>query len=97
MPSVPLNPVSVPLKPTAQRQQLRDASQAFEAIMLRQWLAAARAGSMAEKTPLTGGGLAQFQSMRDERFAEIAAKNGSLGFADAIENQLARFLPPAER
>ncbi|HBC15376.1 MAG TPA: flagellar biosynthesis protein FlgJ, partial [Erythrobacter sp.] len=34
-----------------------------------------------------------FREMRDARFAEVTAESGQLGFAAAIETQLARFLP----
>lgn len=77
----------------AERLELREAAEGFEAIMVRRMLAAARAASLAEDTPLTGGGLKQFEQMRDEHFAEIAAKTGALGFARSIEEQLAQFLP----
>lgn len=75
-----------------QRAELREAAQAFEAILLRQMLASSRA------TDFGGNDLFEdsddtFTQMRDERFADIAAQSGQLGFADAIERQLARFLP----
>lgn len=79
-----------PLSP--ERRELREAAQAFEAIMLRQWLKTARAGSLAEKVALTGGGLGQFEAMRDEHFAGLASKSGTLGFAQSIEAQLAHHL-----
>lgn len=75
-----------------QRAELREAAQAFEAILLRQMLSSARA------TDFGGNDLFEesddtFTQMRDESFADIASKSGQLGFADAIERQLARFLP----
>jgi flagellar protein FlgJ len=90
-----------PLAPTAaaapalspERAALREAAEGFEAIMLRRMLAAARAASLAEDTPLTGAGLRQFQAMRDEHLAEIAAETGAFGFARSIEAQLAQHLP----
>lgn len=75
-----------------ERLKLREAAQGFEAIMVRKMLEAARASSFAEETPLTGGGLKQFQQMRDEHFAEIASQSGTLGFARSIEEQLAQFI-----
>ena len=80
-----------PLSP--ERAALREAAEGFEAIMLRKLLASARASSFAEETPLTGGGMQQFQAMRDEHFAEIAANSGAFGFARSIEAQLAQHLP----
>ncbi len=77
---------------SAQRRELREAAQGFEAIMVRKMLQAARASSFAQETPLTGGGMEQFQTMRDEHFAEIASRSGALGFARSIEQQLAQFI-----
>lgn len=61
--------------------------------MLRQMLASARASSFAEETPLTGGAMKQYLTMRDEHFADIAAKSGAFGFARSIEASLAQHLP----
>jgi len=85
-PPVPL------LAPSPELAELRKAAEGFEAIMLRKLLASARAASFAEETPLTGGGMQQFQTMRDEHFAEIAASSGAFGFARSIEAQLAQHL-----
>ncbi|WP_299196391.1 rod-binding protein [uncultured Erythrobacter sp.] len=76
-----------------ERLELREAAQGFEAIMIRRMLESARAASFSEDTPLTGGGLKQFEKMRDENFAEIASQSGAFGFARSIEEQLAQFLP----
>jgi flagellar protein FlgJ len=78
---------------SSERLALREAAEGFEAIMLRKLLASARASSFAEETPLTGGGMQQFQTMRDEHFADIAARSGAFGFARSIEAQLAQHLP----
>ena len=75
-----------------ERRELREAAQGFEAIMVRRMLEAARASSFAEDTPLTGGGLKQFEQMRDEHFAELASETGAFGFARSIEEQLAQFV-----
>lgn len=82
-----------------ERAALRQAAEGFEAIMLRRMLATARAAGFAEETPLTGGGLRQFEAMRDEHLAEIAAQSGAFGFARSIEASLAQHLPanPAEQ
>jgi len=77
---------------TPERRELREAAQGFEAIMVRRMLAAARAASFAEDTPLTGGGMQQFTAMRDEHLAEIVAGSGALGFARSIEESLAQHL-----
>lgn len=82
---------------TPELAELRKAAEGFEAIMLRRMLATARASSFAEGTPLTGGGMQQFQAMRDEHFADIAAKTGAFGFARSIEAQLAQHLAGYQR
>lgn len=76
-----------------ERAELRKAAEGFEAIMVRKLLASARAASLAEETPLTGGGMQQFQAMRDEHFADRAAASGAFGFARSIEASLAQYLP----
>ncbi len=71
------------------RAALRKAAQGFEAMFLRQMLSTARS------TDLGGDDLFgkkqddTFTQMRDERFAEIAAKAGTLGLATRLEAQLA--------
>lgn len=76
-----------------ERAALRKAAEGFEAIMVRKMLASARAASFSEETPLTGGGLKQFEAMRDEHCADIAAASGAFGFARSIEASLAQYLP----
>ncbi|WP_066533130.1 hypothetical protein [Erythrobacter sp. CCH5-A1] len=78
---------------TPEQVELRKAAEGFEAIMVRKMLETARAASFSEETPLTGGGLKQFEAMRDEHFADIAAKAGAFGFARSIEASLAQYLP----
>lgn len=77
---------------TKEQRELREAAQGFEAIMIRRMLETARAANFAEDSPLTGGGLKQFEKMRDEHFAEIASQSGAFGFARSIEDQLAQFV-----
>lgn len=74
-----------------QSTQLREAAQQFEAILLRQLLASARTTNFGGSGAL-GKTDDTFREMRDARFAEIAAQSGQLGFAEAIERQLARSL-----
>ncbi len=78
--------------PDRETLRLREAAQGFEAIMIRKMLESGRASSFAEDTPLTGGGMKQFTQMRDEHFADIAAKTGAFGFARSIEDQLSQHL-----
>jgi len=77
------------------RSELREAAQQFEAILLRQMLSSARATDFGGENIFEGSD-DTFTQMRDERFADIASQSGQLGFADAIERQLARFLPHDE-
>ncbi len=79
-----------------ERLELRKAAEGFEAIMIRRMLENARASSFAEDAPLTGGGLREFEKMRDEHVAEIAAQTGSFGFARSIEEQLAQYVDGSE-
>lgn len=92
-PLTPSRPAAAAPALTPERAALREAAEGFEAIMVRKMLASARAASFAEETPLTGGGMQQFQTMRDEHFADIAAASGTLGFARSIEASLAQYLP----
>ncbi|MCM0000753.1 MAG: flagellar biosynthesis protein FlgJ [Erythrobacter sp.] len=91
----PLSPARASAAPalTPEQAELRKAAEGFEAIMVRKMLETARAASLSEETPLTGGGLKQFEAMRDEHFADIAAKAGAFGFARSIEASLAQYLP----
>lgn len=79
-----------------ERLELRQAARAFEAIFVRQLLAAARAGSIADQTPFTGPGLEQFTAMRDEHMAELASQSGAFGLAEQIERQLASLVGQRE-
>lgn len=89
-------------KPLAEREaapirnELRDAAQQFEAILLRQMLASARSTDFGGNDLFGGQGEETFREMRDSQFADLTAKSGQLGFAEAIENQLSRFLPQGE-
>jgi flagellar protein FlgJ len=80
---------------TDTREKLADASIKFEAIFARQMLASAR------KAKIDDGGLFSsqandtFNQMMDERFADILAKSGALGFGKSIETQLASQVAPA--
>jgi flagellar protein FlgJ len=78
--------------PQTDRQQLHEAAQQFEAILLRQFLAAAR------KADFGGGFLSNeamgtFRQMQDDHFADVASHTGAFGMAAMIEAQLAAHLP----
>ncbi|MBH0112135.1 rod-binding protein [Novosphingobium sp. YJ-S2-02] len=105
----PLSPASVPaalaLAPgsgmtspqATEGMQLHAAAQQFEAIFVRQMLAAARQTSFAPEGPFSGQAIETFRQMRDEQFADVAARSGAFGLASAIEAQLARFVPASEQ
>lgn len=77
---------------TSEREKLSAAARQFEAIFLRQMLAAARKTDFGGDL-LSGEGLNTFRQMQDEQFASIAAETGTLGLAAMIEAQLSRHLP----
>jgi len=87
-----INPSLSPETVSPERQNLREAAQGFEAIMVRKMLETARESVWAEDAPLTGNGMKQYKTMRDEHFADLAAQSGTLGFARSIEEQLAQFV-----
>jgi flagellar protein FlgJ len=82
-------PGSPPPAAQDERARLKEVSEQFEAIMIRRLLEQARSSRLVDGTPLTGGGLGEFEAMRDEHFADLAASNGGFGFARALEAQLA--------
>ena len=87
-----INPSLAPNEISPERLELREAAQGFEAIMVRKMLETARESVWAEDAPLTGNGMKQYKTMRDEHFADLAAQSGALGFARSIEEQLAQFV-----
>lgn len=86
-----LTPISAaPAAPAPQdREQLAKAAKDFEAIFVRQMLAAARKADFGGKDLFGGPGLDTFRQMQDERFAEIAAERGTFGIAKLLEGRLA--------
>lgn len=70
------------------REKLSGAARQFEAIFLRQMLAAARKTSFGGEL-LGGQGLDTFRTMLDEHFADLAAQSGAFGLGALIERQLA--------
>lgn len=82
---------------SAERRGLRDAAQGFEAMFVRQILAASRQDTFGGDKDLFGAnpvsaGDDTFTQMRDDRFAEIASQSGAFGLARQLEAQLARSL-----
>ncbi len=89
-----MNPVLAPISdPTPQaadpREKLAAAAKQFEAIFVRQMLAAARKSDLGGDL-LGGEALKTFRQMQDDRFADVAAERGAFGLAKMIEAQLAR-------
>ena len=71
--------------------RLTETAQQFEAVFLRQMLAAARKSDFGGEDLFGGQGMDTFREMQDAQFADIAAKIGAIGMADMIEAHLARF------
>lgn len=97
-----MSPLSSPMLPNGSltashgtdRAQLATAAKQFEAIFLRQMLAAARKADFGGGA-IGGQGLDTFRTMQDEHFADLAASSGAFGFGAMIERQLAaQFGPP---
>lgn len=85
LPAPPPVPPSTSIGP--ERAALRTAARQFEAIFVRQMLAAARATKLADGLG-DSAATEQFRGLQDEHFAQIAADRGMLGLGDAIERQL---------
>lgn len=77
------------------RERLAVAAKQFEAIFIRQVLAAARQAGLGESL-LGGKGIETFRQMQDENFADLAAERGAFGIAAAIERQLSAQLGPED-
>lgn len=93
LPSVSTTPSGAPGSGT-DREQLKAAAKQFEAIFVRQMLAAARKTQFGGEDALfSGQGLDTFRQMQDEKFAEIASDTGAFGLGKMIEAHLARMLP----
>ena len=89
-----LSTTKMALKPGAtEREQLSATAKQFEAIFLRQMLAAARKADFGGDDLFGGQAMGTFRQMQDEHFADVASQTGVLGFAAKIEAQIARFLP----
>ena len=80
--------------PTAtDREKLSSVAKQFEALFMRQMLAAARKTDFGGDDLFGSQALDTFNQMQDEHFADVTAQTGTLGFATIIEAQMARFLP----
>jgi flagellar protein FlgJ len=72
-------------KPTP--DQITQAAQKFESMLVRQMLAESRKTNFGN-TLLTNEGTKTFREMQDSRFADTVAQKGTLGFAKMIAEQL---------
>ena len=100
-----MSPLSAPMLATGSlsashgtdRAQLAAAAKQFEAIFVRQMLAAARKTHFGDDASGLGGGqgLDTFRTMQDEHFADIASDTGAFGLAKMIEKQLQAQLTPS--
>ena len=97
-----MSPLSAPILPSrslvqshgSDRTKLAAAAKQFEAIFVRQMLAAARQSAFGGDDMLGGKGLETFRTMQDEHFADLAADTGAFGLATMIERQLSAQLSP---
>jgi flagellar protein FlgJ len=78
-----------PATPNAERDRLRQAAQAFEAVFLRQLIGSMRQAKLAED-PFGGASTEQFQEMADARLADSMSQQGSFGIAQMLLAQLER-------
>ena len=97
----PITPTSITstklgLAAKTDREKLSATAKQFEAIFVRQMLAAARKADLGGGDLTGGGALDTFREMQDNQFADIASQTGALGFAAKIEAQVARFLPSSQ-
>lgn len=77
------------------REKLSAVAKQFEAVFMRQMLAAARKTDFGGEDLFGSQALDTFNQMQDEHFADVTAQSGVLGLASIIEAQMARFLPTA--
>ena len=88
-PPLTLPATSLSLAPAqADAKQLSTAARQFEAIFVRQMLAASRKASFGDALMGSSAG-ENFREMLDARFADVASERGALGLAKQIEAQLA--------
>lgn len=90
------SPAAIAAKPRDDREELKAAAKQFEAIFVRQMLAAARSTSFDKDGLFDSQAMGTFRQMQDDKVAQTVADTGALGMATMIEAQLARFLPAAQ-
>lgn len=78
------------------REKLSATAKQFEAMFLRQMLAAARKTDFGGDDLFGSQAMDTFRQMQDEHFADVTAQSGTLGLAAILEAQMQRFLPATE-
>ena len=68
---------------TQQREQMRAAAQAFEAVFLRQVIGSMRQARLAED-PFGSAATEQFRDMSDAQLADNISTQGSFGIAEML-------------
>lgn len=76
-----------PAPDRAEVREARAAAQAFEALVIRELLKSARAGSLAD-SPLVGKG--EWQDLAERHWADAIASGAPLGLARLLEAAIAR-------
>ena len=72
-----------------QRDQMRQAAQAFEAVFIRQMIGSMRQARLAEDA-FGSSATDQFREMGDAQLAENMSRQGSFGIAEMLLNQFQR-------
>ncbi len=72
-----------------EREQLRQAAQAFEAVFLRQLIGSMRQAKLAED-PFSSRATEQFREMSDASLADSMSTQGTFGIADMLLAQFDR-------
>jgi len=75
------------------KEKLAATAKQFEALFMREMLAAARKTDFGGDDLFGGQAMDTFRQLQDEHFADVAAQKGTLGMAQLIEAQMQRFLP----
>jgi flagellar protein FlgJ len=78
----------------ATKAKISGAAKEFEAIFVRQMLAAARKANPGEDL-FGSSAIDTFRDMQDSQLADMMTKTGALGLAKQIEAHMARLVDPA--
>ncbi|MCT4579076.1 MULTISPECIES: rod-binding protein [Donghicola] len=81
---------------STKHQQLKEATQAFEALFMQQVMKTARETSLGEDL-LGGSSVDTMQSLLDEKMTQIGASHTGLGIGAALYKQFAQFVPGGDK